>query len=118
MSDLELEWCAASEPAPEGIHEGEFLGCEKMPKNEDYGEGVRFKFVVRGGEHDGKMTSNIGTAKPTASNISGRLIKGLLGAEPKPGDKLNLNDYIGKRYTLVVSKNQKGRPVVMQVQKK
>src|SRR5665213_1893050 len=100
MSDNEFEfvWSDAAEPAPEGIHEGEFLGLEKMPKNEDYGEGMRFKFVVRGGQHDGKPTGNIGAAKPTANNSTGRLIKGLLGKDFKAGDKIDLKACIGKRY--------------------
>lgn len=90
-----------------------------MPKNDQYGEGVRFKFIIRDAQHDGKPTGNVGPAKPTANNATGRLIKGLLGGkEFKTGDKIDLKECIGKRYTLVVQNNKNGRPVVVQVQKK
>jgi hypothetical protein len=85
------------------------IGIEKMPKNEEYGEGVRFKFVVSGGIHNGKPTGNIGTVKPTANNSTGRLIKGLLGGDFKAGDKIDLKACIGKRYTLVVQPNKNNR---------
>jgi hypothetical protein len=120
MSDF--EWSSGEQYAPEGIYEGEFLGYELLPatvKNgEQLEEAVKWMFVIKGGDHDGKQTSNIGNKKPTDKNISGRIIRGLLGGAFKPGDKPDVKSCIGKRYTVGVQNNRNGRPVVVQVQPK
>jgi hypothetical protein len=119
--DFVFQWADAkpmAEPAPEGIYDVEFQGTQSMPKNELYGDGVMFKFVVVDGEHRGKSTSNIGKPTPTESNISGRLIRGLVGKLPTDKEKISLKECIGKRYVGVVQKNKNGRPVITTVQKK
>src|SRR5947209_6834000 len=122
MSDFEWADGQRFEPVPEGIYEGEFQGYEMLPEREYEGkkmdEGVKFNLAIKGGAMDGKQTSNIGSTKPTDANISGRIIRGLLGGSFKPGDKPDVKPCIGKPYTVVVQKNRNGRPVVVQVQPK
>lgn len=114
MSDF--EWSSGVQYAPEGFYDAEFKGYELLPAKDDMGEAVKWKFVVKGGIHDGKLTGNIGTRKPTDQNVSGRIIRGLLGGSFKPGDKVDVNSCKDKMYKVAVQNNKNDRPVVVQVQ--
>lgn len=109
MSDF--EWSSGGQYAPEGIYDAAFLGYEHVPAGQ-YGEGWQFNFKVVGGAHDGKLSSRIGAKKPTDGNITGRIIKGLLGASFKTGDNPDVNSCVGKTYQIVVKSNENARAVV------
>ena len=97
---------------PIGIHEGEFTGFEVLEAKGEYKEAIQLKFSA-----NGKMSGNIGAIPPTAKNIAGNLIVGLLGKTPETGQNIEdqLKACVGQKYTLVVSNNKNGRPVVVQV---
>jgi hypothetical protein len=113
---------SGGEPIPDGIYSAIFEGFEVKPKSvhngKEMNEGIMFRFKVGDGVHKDKIASNIGPTKPTPNNVSGRLMMGLNGGDVKEGEKINLNSFIGKLYTIVVDKNKAGRGVVTKVVRK
>jgi hypothetical protein len=103
---------STNEWLPIGIHEGEFAGFEVLEAKGEFKEAIQFKFNA-----NGKMAGNIGAIPPTAKNVAGKLIVGLLGKTPETGQNIEdqLKACVGQKYTLVVSNNKNGRPVVVQV---
>ncbi len=103
------------EPVPLGLHRAKFVGLEHLPATEKdgtrYGEAVRLKFEVVGGEHAGKVASNIGPTKPTPQNTTGRILASM-GLDVGPGKKVNLRECIGREYNVAVQPNRTNRPVV------
>ena len=122
--NCQLVWTdSQQEYAPEGIYDkaAEFQGVKITDGKSGYEPGLQFTFKIMDGEHKGKLTGNIGSQKPSNNNISGRLIRGIIGADFQTGQALTLemiNAHIRKLYTVVVQKNKNGRPVVIQCQAK
>ena len=92
---------------PVGIYKAEFLGVKKSDHDE-YGAGARFDFKVIAGEHTGKIASRTTKPTPSAKNVCGKLMSGILGRAMAPGEKVNLAPLIGKTFTVVVGLAQNG----------
>lgn len=92
---------------PANIYKATFVGVTKTTHPE-YGDGARFDWKVVGGEHDGKTASRTCKPSPSAKNVTGKLMAGLLGRAINPGEKVNLAACIGKVYTIVVGLAQNG----------
>lgn len=74
----------------------------------EYGDGVMFIFEIAQGDFKGVTLARIGKPQPTRSNITGKLIAGILGSYT-PGQKVNLGQYVGKPYTAVVESTGNNR---------
>jgi len=92
---------------PPGIYTGEFTEV-KQTVSEQYGPGVCLTFTVDAGEHKGTKVSRTAKPSPTAKNSMGRLLAGLMGRQLKSGESVNLQEYIGRRFTLVVGASPSG----------
>ena len=93
---------------PPGIYTGKFSDV-KQTESAEYGPGVCLTWTVDAGDHNGAKTSRTGKPVPTAANIIGKLISGLMGRQMKPGESVNLSEFIGRRYTLVVGMSPSGK---------
>ena len=93
---------------PVGIYKAEFLGVKKT-EHDEYGLGARFDFKVTGGEHVGKIASRTTKPTPSAKNVCGKLMSGILGRAMAPGEKVNLAPFIGKTFTIIVGLAQNGQ---------
>ncbi len=92
---------------PAGIYRATFVGVV-MTTHPDYGDGARFDFRVKGGEHDGKTASRTTKRTPSAKNSCGRIMSGLLGTAMKPGEKVSLAACVGRDFTIVVANAPSG----------
>ena len=99
---------------PAGAHKALFTGVEEMTHPE-YGAGLRFDFEVSEGPHKGKRTCRITGADPTPRNAAGRMLADLAGVAPANGVSVNLDDHVGREFTIVVRENDSGRTRVESV---
>lgn len=93
---------------PAGIYQAGFTEF-KETSSDQYGPGVCLTWTVDTGEHKGAKASRTGKPQPTPNNIIGKLVCGLLGRQMKPGESINLQDLVGKRYTIVVGNAPSGK---------
>ncbi len=89
---------------PVGMYRATFAGVEDTEPHAEYGRGVRFKFKVVGGEHDGAEATVIcGVEKPpTPKNRLGRVLGGLAGDPVQPGQTVDVAAFVGKTYLVQV----------------
>jgi hypothetical protein len=95
---------------PVGSYTGKFAGIEEVPANPEkkYGTGLRWKFVIDAGPHDGQVVSRITGTTPSVKNSCGKLLSGLLGRALKEGEQIDPDVFLGKRFMLVVAAGQEG----------
>lgn len=116
---LELEWgTPGGEPVPSGMYPDSILrGFEPVPAKVDedgkkYDAALKWVFEISQGEHKGKTATGIGPTKPTDKNATGRLLTSMGVAVGVPGARVNLQELIGKRFSVVIGPNKANRPVV------
>jgi hypothetical protein len=97
-----------STDCPVGVYTARFNGVEEMTHPE-YGPGLRFDFEISEGPHKGKRTCRITSADPTPRNVAGRILADLAGVAPSNGLSINLDDCVGREYTIVVREGESGR---------
>ena len=90
---------------PAGSYTGTFAGTEIQPENKEkgYGVGTRWKFTIDAGPYAGQATSRITGNTPTPKNACGKMLAGLIGRALKEGEQIDPDQFIGKRYMLVVA---------------
>jgi hypothetical protein len=95
---------------PAGNYTGSFVGVEPAPPNTEkgYGPGVRWKFRIDAGPHSGQTTSRITGPEPSPLNACGKMLAGLAGRPIQPGDQIDPEQYLHKRYMIVVAASQGG----------
>lgn len=93
---------------PPGLYTAAFAEF-KQTTSEQYGAGLCLTFTVDSGEHSGVKVGRTGKPTPTPQNVMGKLLAGLLGRQMKPGEAINLSDFVGKRYTIVVAQSPSGK---------
>lgn len=100
---FEFEFSQGGSSVPAGAYKGKFHRVENREKNE-HGNSIRLIWKITRGDHEGEEASRIvGIDRPpTAKNALGRILSGLAGKLFEPGDKINIEDYIGKVYVLDV----------------
>jgi hypothetical protein len=96
-----------SRPAlADGSYYASFTGTSPVEAKEHQGKmldpGIRWEFTVNGGPNKGAKTGRITQLIPTPANGCGRIISGLLGRTPTPGEKLSLADCVGKTFVIVM----------------
>lgn len=98
--NMEFEIGSGGGPAP-GIYHAEFLRIEET-EHVEFGRGLKHVFQVVDGPATGELCSRITSASPTVKNSCGRMIQGITGEALSPGQKVNLAQYVGRRYLLQV----------------
>ena len=94
---------------PEGNYQAEYVGNEEITsKFSEDGKAIAWRFKVVDGPNTGKVVSLVSGRTPTAKNKCGKTISSLIGKTPNVGDSVTIKDFIGKRYLVVVKKNDNG----------
>ena len=101
MADALVEFeVADSSGPPAGIYRATFEGVVKT-SHPEYGDGARFDWRISEGEHRGRVASRTCKPQPSAKNVTGRIMAGLLGRAIAPGEKVTLAPLVGKTFTVV-----------------
>jgi hypothetical protein len=95
---------------PVGNYTGTFSGTEPQPENraKGYGPGLRWKFVIEGGPQAGQTASRVTGLAPSPKNACGKMLAGLIGRPLKEGETIDPDQYIGRRYMIIVAAGQDG----------
>jgi hypothetical protein len=95
---------------PAGGYTGEFTGAEPTPPNQEkgYPAGLKWSWKITSGEHAGRVATRITGAKPSPKNGCGKILNALMGKTLVEGETVNLDDYVGRRYTMIVSAGEGG----------
>ena len=95
---------------PIGNYTGTFAGIEAQPENKEkgYGPGIRWKFAIDNGPCAGQTASRVTGQTLTPKNTCGKMLSGLLGRGLKEGEQIDPDQFIGKRFMIVVEAGQGG----------
>jgi hypothetical protein len=95
---------------PAGNYTGTFAGVEMTPADpaKGYGPGIRFKFTVDAGPLSGQSTSRVTGTTPSPKNACGKMLTGLIGRALTEGEQVDPDQFVGKRYMIVVAAGQGG----------
>jgi hypothetical protein len=93
---------------PIGNYVGKFMGLETVPENPErkFGPGVRWRFAIDTGPHEGQVVSRITGTTPSVKNGCGKMLSGLLGRPLQVGEQVDPDAYVGKRFMIVVAAAQ------------
>ena len=92
---------------PAGTYVARFLGVEDT-QHDEYGAGLRFRFEVVGGSCAGHVASRVTKAFPTPGNSAGRMLAGLCGRSLNPEDEVDVQEFVGRHYMIVVEQTTGG----------
>jgi hypothetical protein len=92
---------------PLGNYAAQFSGIESTT-NERYGEGLRWKFVVSQGPQAGQVASRVTGLKPSPKNGCGKMLTGLVGRPLDLEEEIEVDQYIGRSYLIVVAPSENG----------
>jgi len=95
------------EEVPCGAHRVVFKGL--TPLETSKGEAYRWTFEVVDGDLKGKTASDLSDRKVTTLNKTGRWLCALSGKPLADGTQINPDDYVGKKYLVVVEAKEGGR---------
>jgi hypothetical protein len=105
MEDFTLVMKVAS-GVPVGAYEGEFSGVE--PVENDYGNGLKWSWKITKGEQAGRMAIRTTGNSPTPKNACGKILNALTGKTLGEGESFKPKDYVGRKYTVMVTAGEKG----------
>jgi hypothetical protein len=96
-------------PLPPGMFPTVLKNFEETTHPE-FGEGILIRFEITGGQHAGQVSGvTISTeSPPSPTNKAGRILAGLLGRALTPGEKVDLSQFVGKPYNVILETNKKG----------
>jgi hypothetical protein len=99
----------ATASVPIGVYSGEFLGVRPFEGESRLGKDGRpmgpscvWEFAIAAGAHKGAVVSRITGTTPTSRNSAGRMLDAIVGRTTLAGEQIDLETYIGKRYTLTL----------------
>jgi hypothetical protein len=95
------------EDVPAGAHKAVFRGI--TPTETCKGEAYRWVFEVVDGDLKGKTASDLSDRKVTTMNKTGRWLCALSGKPLADGTEVNPEDYVGKKYLVIVEAKENGR---------
>jgi hypothetical protein len=100
---MEFEFSKGGDSVPVGTYKAKLDRVEEREKNE-HGNSVRFVWKVVGGEQDDREATRIvGIDRPpTAKSALGRVLSGLAGGSFEVGQKIRVEDYVGRFFLLQV----------------
>ena len=95
---------------PAGSYTGTFAGIEVQPENKEkgYGPGTRWKFTIDAGPCAGQTASRVTGSTPSPKNGAGKILAGLIGRALKEGEQIDPEQFVGKRFMIVVAAGQGG----------
>lgn len=97
----------ANNSLPVGAYECSFDGAEEAD-HEVYGAGLKWCFSVERGKHRGVKCYRTTKPDPTPKNSCGRILAALAGKSPADGLEIDPDDYIGRRYSVIVGESEGG----------
>lgn len=95
---------------PVGQYNAIFNGAEPRAADDKlgYGPGMLWKFIVEGTAYDGQEVGRITGDSPTGKNACGKFVKAIAGALPQVGVEIDINKFVGQRYSILVEETQSG----------
>jgi hypothetical protein len=95
---------------PVGNYTGKFMGLETVAENPErkFGAGLRWRFSIDTGPHEGLIVTPITGTAPSVRNGCGKLLGALLGRPLKEGEQVDPDVCLGRRYMIVVATGQEG----------
>lgn len=99
---------------PQGQYIGIFKDVQKT-NHDQWGEGVMFVFEIASGEHKGQTVTRIGKPKASTRNATGKMIAGITGQAPRGGERVDLRQYAGKPYNILMEATDGGKTRIAQV---
>jgi hypothetical protein len=91
--------------APVGHHPATFTDAFEMPPADNgYGPAMKLVWTL----DDGSEATRICPLEPTARNVTGKLLTGLLGKQLVPNTDWNIGPCVGQRYLIVVEMSESG----------
>jgi hypothetical protein len=101
---MEFQVSSGGSSVPVGMYKAVFAGVEVTPDHPEYGKGCKFTFKVNGGDHDNEEATVIcGMEKPASpKNRLGRVLGGLAGNPVQAGQRVTVDQYVGKVYLIQV----------------
>jgi hypothetical protein len=103
----QFEVAAGSGP-PVGSYKA-VLESLQTTSHQEYGDGLRISWQVTEGVCAGMIATRTCNLFPTPTNMTGKLMAGLLGRQIKPGEKISLEPCIGRSYMIVVGLGRNGQ---------
>lgn len=99
------------ESLPPGQYTARLRERKEMPASQkfpDAGPSFAWEFEVVAGEHAGKSASAWTPTRLTSQNNLGKLISRMLGRPMRSGEEIDLDDFMGKIYSIIVDTTQDG----------
>jgi hypothetical protein len=99
------------ESLPPGQYTAKLKERKEMPASQkfpDAGPSFAWEFEVADGEHVGKSASAWTPTRLTSQNNLGKLVSRMLGRPMRSGEEIDLDDFIGKLYSIIVDQTQDG----------
>ena len=95
---------------PAGNYTGVFAGLEDVPPNTErkLDAGIRWKFTIDDGPYKGEIASRITGSRPSIKTNCGKMLSGLIGRPLRENEQIDTDNYLGKRYVIVVERGQEG----------
>jgi hypothetical protein len=95
---------------PIGNYAAAFAGVETTQANAEkgFGPGIRFKFTIEAGLYAGQTASRVTGSAASIKNALGKMLSGLIGRALKEGEQIDPDQYIGRKYLIVVAAGQNG----------
>ncbi|MBM4068059.1 MAG: hypothetical protein FJ271_03825 [Planctomycetes bacterium] len=91
---------------PVGTYLARFTGTKETEN--DFGEGLAWEFDVQSGAHAGAKAGRITGRTPTTKNACGKMLASISGKSLSAGEEIDLADYIGRNYLIIVAETPSG----------
>lgn len=91
------------ESIPAGVYEVLFDGAEKFESQ--YGEGLRWGFVIKNGPHKEKRVTKLTAVHASHKNSCGKMLSSIVGCLDASKD---LDDYVGRSYHVKLGVKENG----------
>ena len=92
---------------PIGSYVCEFAGVESVD-HEEYGPGLKWIFRILEGQYTREECYRTTKPQPTPKNSCGKFLAALAGKAPADGLDVDTDDFIGRRYAVMVGASQGG----------
>src|SRR5688572_17370951 len=93
---------------PAGNYEAKFVGHENRVHPE-YGDGILFLWEITDGKYKGRQAGRTTGPRPLTGNACGRMLSELSGSDLKDGVRVKPDDYVGKKYLIIVKATPNGK---------
>jgi hypothetical protein len=94
-----------------GVPPGRYTALFESVKetvHDDFGAGLAWHFVILGGQFDGQAVQRTTPREPTPKNGCGKMLKAIAGSLPSAGVEVDLAQFFGTKYSIVVEEATNG----------